>query len=143
MTSPHDARFPYRRHILAVVLVGAVVAALLDPSSRRGDRIPDALFVCVASLGAYAVMRLLMVLIRTLPAVSPRLLHNWGPAWFYGAVPVSLVGLYVGSYKLHAPTPNLATVALVVAVAAAMAAAAFGVVAKDRPNQRLERLDVK
>ena len=132
--APRGPRFGYWQRGLAVLLAAAVVAALLDPGSQRAERVPDALFVCVASLGAYAIMRIVVFLVTQVAAASTRLVRQWAIAWLYGAIPLALAGLYVGSYSLNAPTPNLATVALVVAVPAAMAIAACGAAVNNRPT---------
>src|SRR6267142_1204381 len=126
MSALHDPQFRYRPHILALILAGCLVATLVDPTSLRGEIGSDALAICLVSALAYATMRLFVwVAARPLAANWPRLLRNWAFAWFYGATPLSLLGLYVGSVQLHAPTPNTSTIAFVIAVAASMAAGAF------------------
>jgi hypothetical protein len=126
MRTLHDPQFRYRPHILALILAGCLVATLVDPTSHRGDKGSDTLTICLVSALAYATMRLfLWIAARPIAANWPRLLRNWALAWFYGAIPLSLVGLYVGSVQLHAPTPNASTIAFVITVAASMAAGAF------------------
>jgi hypothetical protein len=126
MISLHGPEFRYRLHLLAVILVCALLGTLFDPISRQGDRASDALAICLGSTLAYATMRLfLWIFVRPIAAHWPRLPRAWGLAWFYGAIPLSLLGLYVGSLLLHAPTPNVSTIAFVIATAASMAAGAF------------------
>jgi hypothetical protein len=141
MRSLHDPEFRYRPHILALIFVGALLVTLVDPTSHRGDIASDALAICLFSALAYATMRLFVwIFARPIAAHWPRLLRNWGLAWFYGAIPLSLLGLYAGTRELHAPTPSLSTIAFVIAGAASMAAAAFPTVGPFKgSNQRAQR----
>ena len=126
MTSPHDLAFPYRPHLLAVILAGALVVALVDPTSHRGDAAADALSIALVAAAGYGTMRILVwAAARPLAAWWPRLVRAWGLIWFYGAIPLSLIGLFVGTLQLHAVTPNATTIAFVVVAAASVAAGAF------------------
>jgi hypothetical protein len=125
-SSLHDPQFRYRPHVLALILVGALLVTLADPTSHRGDVASDVLAICLVSASAYGTMRLFVWLFaRQIGAHWPRLMRGWGLAWFYGAIPLSVLALYVGSIQLHASTPNLSTIAFVIAAAASMAAGAF------------------
>jgi hypothetical protein len=133
MSSLHGPEFRYRPHILALILACALLVTLFDPISRRGERASDALAICLGSALAYATMRLFVwIFVRPIAAHRPSLLRNWGLAWFYGAIPLSVLGLYVGSIQLHAPTPNMSTIAFVIAAAASMAAGAFPAIGASR-----------
>lgn len=66
--------------------------------------------------------------VRPLAARWPRLVRAWGLIWFYGAIPLTLIGLFLGTLQLHAVTPNSTTIAFVVVAAASMAAGAFAAV---------------
>ena len=133
MTSPHDPAFPYRPHILALVLVGALAVALIDPASGRRDKASDALAIALVAALGYAAMRIFVWSVaRPLAARWPRLALAWGLTWFYGAIPLSLICLFVGSMGLHAVTPNATTVAFVVVAAASVATGAFAAVRAGR-----------
>ena len=135
MTSPHDLAFPYRPHILVLVLVSALGVALANPVSGRGDRASDALAIALVAALGYGTMRIFVwAAARPLVARWPRLVLAWGLIWFYGAIPLALIGLFVGSIELHAPRPNAATVAFVVAAAASTAAGAFAAVRAARSS---------
>jgi hypothetical protein len=137
MSSLHGPEFRYRPHLLAFILVCALLFAVFDPISRQGDRASDVLTICLGSVLAYATMRLFVwICVRPIAAHWPRLLRKWGLAWFYGAIPLSVLGLYVGSSLLHAPTPSMSTIAFVFAAAASMAAGAFPTVdaSRSRPT---------
>jgi hypothetical protein len=55
----------------------------------------------------------------------PRIARTWGLAWFYGAIPLSVIGLFVGMHSLNLSTPKVGLVGLLIVVAAAMSAGAF------------------
>lgn len=142
MNSPHRPEFRYRVQIVTFILVGAIFIAFIDPTSYGRAKFSDAIFICVASVFSYAAMRLFVwFLTSTLGAAWPRLLRAWGLAWFYGAIPLSLFGLYVGVLRSHSPMPNGSTVAFVVAWAASISAGALPAVRvpDGSSNQRLER----
>jgi len=133
VTSPHDPAFPYRPHILALVLVGALAVALIDPASGRGDKASDALAIALGAVLGYGAMRIFVwAVARPLAARWPRLALAGGLIWCYGAIPLSLICLFVGSMGLHAATPNATTVAFVVVAAASMAAGACAAVCAAR-----------
>ena len=112
--------------MLAVIVAGALIVALVDPASRGGDRGSDALSIALVAAAGYLTMRVFVwVAARPLATRLPRLVRVWGLIWFYGAIPLSLVGLFIGTLRLHAVTPNATTVAFVVVAAASMAAGAF------------------
>ena len=112
--------------MFALILAGALGVALLDPSSVRSAKLSDVAAIALASLLAYGTMRIFVWLaVRPFGERLPKVVRAWGLIWFYGAIPLTLVGLYVGSIKLHAPTPSAATVAFVVAVATSIGAGAF------------------
>jgi hypothetical protein len=126
VNSPHDLAFPYRPHLLAAILAGALVVALVDPASYRGDRASDAFSIVLVAAAGYGAMRIFVwAAARPLAARWPRLVRAWGLTCFYGAIPLSLVGLFVGTLQLHAVTPNATTIAFVVVAAASMAGGAF------------------
>jgi hypothetical protein len=136
MSSIHDPAFRYRRHILAAILVSALLITLVDPTSGRGDKVSDAIAICLISALGYASMRLFVWLFaRLFTAKWPRLLRVWGLAWFYGAIPLSVLGLYVGIKQSHAPAPNISSIAFVIAAAASFGAGAFPAVSA--PSDRL------
>jgi hypothetical protein len=129
VASPHDIAFRYRPHILALVLAGAVGAVVIDPGSDRADKLSDALSIALVSALGYGTMRTFVwLVVRPLTDRLPRLVRGWGLVWFYGAIPLSLLGLYLGSSTLHAPTPSAGTVAFVVAASASMAAGTFAAI---------------
>jgi hypothetical protein len=126
VNSPHDPRFRYRPLFLAVILAGALVVALVDPASHGGDRTSDALSIALVAVAGYLTMRIFVwAAARPLAARWPRLVRAWGLIWFYGAIPLSLIGLFIGTLQFHAVMPNATTVAFVVVAAASMAAGAF------------------
>ena len=132
MISPHDDAFRYRPHLLALVVGAAIAAALLAPGSDRTDKMTDALAIIAASALGYGIMRAFVwVAVRSLANAWPRLVRYWGLIWFYGAIPLSLLGLYLGSKQLGASAPNTPTVAFVVVGAASMAAGAFAAIRTD------------
>jgi hypothetical protein len=107
-------------------VAGALVAALVDPASRGSDRASDAVSIALVGTAGYLTMRILVwVAARPLAARLPRLVRAWGLTWFYGAIPLALVGLFIGTLRLDAVTPNATTVAFVVVAVASMAAGAF------------------
>ena len=123
---PHDLEFPYRPHLLTAFLAGAFLTALVDPASHSSERLPDVLFIAVVAVACYGTMRLFVwAALRPLAATSPRLVRYWGLGWFYGAIPLLLLGLFVGTARLAGGTPNATTIASVVVAAASMAAGAF------------------
>jgi hypothetical protein len=135
VSSLHDLAFPYRPHILALVLAGALVVVLVDPASERGDKASDALAIALVTALGYATTRILVwVLARPIAARWPRLVRAWGLIWFYGVIPLSLIGLFAGSIELHATTPGVTTIAFVVAAAASTAAGAFAAVRAGRSS---------
>jgi hypothetical protein len=126
---PHSIPFHYRRHIVAILLMGALTAALIEPGSGRTDILSDILVISAASLLGYATMRAFTWLaVRPLVNSWPRVARAWALCWFYGAVPLALLVLYFGSWKLHAPSPSPATIGLVLAAAVSMASGAFPVI---------------
>jgi hypothetical protein len=126
---PHDSAFRYRRHMLVVVLATAIAVALVDPGSDRADKLPDALSICVVSVLGYGAMRALVwIAARPLTPKWPHVVCVWGLICFYGLIPLSLFGLYFGSWESHAPTPSPTTVAFVVAGATSVAAGAFAAI---------------
>jgi hypothetical protein len=132
---PHDPAFPYRPHILALVLLVALGATLANPVSGRGEKALDALAIALAAAVAYGTVRLFVwAAVRPLVARRPRLVLAWALIWFYTIVPLSLIVLLVGSVQHHAPRPNAATIAFVVAAAASMAAGAFAAVRAARSS---------
>jgi drug/metabolite transporter (DMT)-like permease len=135
VTSPHDLAFPYRPHILALVLVGALGAALANPFSGGGDRASDTLAIALVAALGYGTMRIFVrAAVRPLAARWPRLVLAWGLIWFYAVVPLSLIVLFVGSIEHHAPRPNAATIAFVVVAATSTAAGAFAAVRAARSS---------
>ena len=125
MTLPHEISFHYRPALLALVLIVAIGVAVSDRSGGA-DRAWSAAFILVSCLGAYGMMRAFVSLaVRPIAAARPRLVRVWSLVWFYGVIPVSVVGAYFGAYKLHAHTPGVEEVAGCVAFAAAMAAGSF------------------
>ena len=132
---PHDPAFTYRPHILALVLLGALGATLASSGSGRGERALDAVAVVLVAAVAYGTMRFFVwAAVRPLVVRWPRLVLAWGLIWFYAVVPLSLIVLFVGSVKHHAPRPNPATIAFVVAAAAFTAAGAFAAVRAARSS---------
>ena len=126
MPLPHNFAFPYRFGPFVLIIVSALGVALFEPSSAHSDGLTDAAPIGLASALGYGVMRLFVWLVaRPLRELLPRLVRAWGLGWFYGAIPLAVVVLYVGSNRLHAPTPSAATVAFVVAAAVSMSAGAF------------------
>jgi hypothetical protein len=124
--SPHSNPFHYRRHIAAIVLMGAIAAPFIEPGSGRADTWSDLLVISLASLVGCATMRVFTSLaVRLILDRWPRAVRAWGLGWFYGAPPLALFALYLGSWKLNAPTPSPATLGLVVATAVSIAAGAF------------------
>jgi len=110
-------------------LVGALVAALVDPASDRSNRASDAISIALVAALGYGTMRLFVwAAARPLADRWPRLVQAWGISWFYGVIPLSLMGLFVGTITLHAVRPNATTIAFVVAAAASMAAGAFAAI---------------
>ena len=63
--------------------------------------------------------------VRPLASRWPHLARAWGLIWFYGAIPLTLIGLFLGTLQLHAVRPNATTIAFVLVAAASMAAGAF------------------
>jgi hypothetical protein len=129
MNSPHALAFPYRRHLLVLLLIGALLVGLLDPRSDPRDRTSDALGLVLLTALGYGAMRLFVwAAVRPLASRWPRLALAWGLIWFYGAIPLSLIALYVGTRQAHAVMPNATTVASVVAIAASVSAGAFAAI---------------
>jgi len=127
--APHDSAFRYRRWLLGALLATALAVALVGPGAARADKLPDALSVCLVSVLCYALMRAFVwVAARPLTRRWPRLVRNWGLFWFYGAIPLFLSALYLGSWVSRAPAPSAATVAFVVAAAASVAAGSFAAI---------------
>lgn len=115
--------------MLAAVLGTALAVALVDPGSDRADKLSDALSICVASVLGYGAMRAFVwIVARPLTPRWPHVVRVWGLICFYGVIPLSLFGLYFGSWEFHAPTPSPATVAFVVAGATSVAAGAFAAI---------------
>jgi hypothetical protein len=111
---------------LAIIFAGALVVTLVDPASHRGDRASDALSIALVAAAGYGIMRIFVwAAARPLAARWPRAVGAWGLSWFYGAIPLSLIGLFLGTLQLTAVTPNATTIAFVVVGAASMAAGAF------------------
>ena len=114
MSSPHALAFPYRRHLLVLLLIGALLVGLLDPRSDPRDRTSDALGLVLLTALGYGAMRLFVwAAVRPVASRWPRLALAWGLIWFYGAIPLSLTALYVGTRQAHAVMPNATTVATV------------------------------
>jgi hypothetical protein len=65
------------------------------------------------------------VAVKPLAGSYPRIARSWGLVWFYGATPLSLIGLFVGAHSLKLPAPGLGLAGLLIVVAAAMSAGAF------------------
>jgi hypothetical protein len=127
--APHSSAFGYRRQMLGVLLATAVAVALAGPGAARADKLPDALSICAVWVLCYGMMRAFVWLAaRPLMRRWPRMVHNWGLFWFYGAIPLFLSALYLGSWASGAPTPSPTTVAFVVAAATSVAAGAFAAI---------------
>jgi hypothetical protein len=126
---PHDPAFAYRIHLLALALGGALLAAAIDPASAPAERLPDALAIVLVAAAGYAAMRVCMLGLRPLLRRWPGLVRGSGLAIFYGAIPAALLGLLAGTKRLGVPGPTVATLAFVVAGAAAVAAGAYAAVA--------------
>ena len=123
---PHSTSFQYRRPLLGIVLAVAVAVALFGSDSTRSDAFSDAASICIASALGYAATRtLLWGAGRILGTRRPNLMRICGLTCFYGALPLFLFGLYVGSWATHSPAPNSTTVAFVVALASSVSAGAF------------------
>jgi hypothetical protein len=89
----------------------------------------DALSICAVSVLGYGAMRALVwIAARPLTPKWPDVVCVWGLICFYGLIPLSLFGLYFGSWESHAPTPSPTTVAFVVAGAPSVAAGAFAAI---------------
>jgi hypothetical protein len=56
----------------------------------------------------------------------------WALAWFYGAVPVVVIGTFLGSHELHAPPPTPGLLIIIFAIAAAMGIGAIGSIRASR-----------
>lgn len=126
MSSVHDQGFPYRPHILAAIVTGALLVTLVDPESHRGDKVTDTLAICLVAVFGYASMRLFVWLfVRPFASTWPRLLRVWGLSWFYGAIPLALFGLCAGTVQSHGPMPTISTFAFVIVAGASMSAGAF------------------
>jgi len=129
MNSPHALAFPYRRHLLVLLLIGALLVGLLDPRSDPRGRTSDALGLVLLTALGYGAMRLFVwAAVQSLASRWPRLALAWGLIWFYGAISLSLIALYVGARQAHAVMPNATTVASVVGIAASVAAGAFAAI---------------
>jgi hypothetical protein len=126
MSLPHELGFRFRPHLLVLMLVAGAGVALLAPSGLSAGPIGRAAFIAVAIVASYLVMRVFVaVAVKPLVTTLPRIARGWGLAWFYGALPLSLLGFFVGVRVLGAPSPGVDAWGLIVVVASSMAAAAF------------------
>jgi hypothetical protein len=127
MILPHELAFRFRPHLLALLLAVGAGIALFAPFPRGPDVGAMVAFIPVIIIASYSVMRVFVsVAVKPLAATFPRIARGWGLAWFYGAVPLSLLGvLFFGLRALHVASPGLGTAGLVVVVAASMSAGAF------------------
>jgi len=121
---PHQQTFPYRPHLLAVILAAGIAAAACDPAAPRADRFTDVVAILYAAVLGYILARLLVRLVRPLIARWPRQALRWGLIWFYGVVPLALAALLAGTARMRQSQPNAATIAFVCVAAAATAAGA-------------------
>lgn len=138
MTFPHDSSFRFRR-LLFLLSLGSTVAIFVVTANGPGTRrLVETAFLCVVVLAAYCVMRLFVAWVcKPLTPAFPKLVRTWGIAWFYGSVPATLLGLYVGSHMLGATPPTSAIVCL--ALAAALASSAGAMEAIHLSEGRFER----
>jgi hypothetical protein len=126
MILPHELAFRFRPHLHALLLAvgaGAGIALFAPFPPDVGAMVA---FIPVIIIASYSVMRVFVsVAVKPLAATFPRIARGWGLAWFYGAVPLSLLGVFSGLRALHVASPGLGTAGLVVVVAASMSAGAF------------------
>jgi hypothetical protein len=126
MSLPHEMGFRFRPHLLALMLVAGAGVALFAPSGLSAGPIGRAAFIAVAMTSSYLVMRAFVALaVKPLVTTLPRIARGWGLAWFYGALPLSFLGFFVGIRVLSAPSPGVGAWGLIVVVASSMAAGAF------------------
>jgi hypothetical protein len=126
MSLPHELGFRFRPHLLVLMLVVGAGVALFAPSGLSAGPIGRVVFIAVAIAGSYLVMRVFVTLaVKPLVITLPRIARGWGLAWFYGALPLSLLGFFVGIRVLGAPSPGVGAWGLIVVVASSMAAGAF------------------
>jgi hypothetical protein len=126
MIFPHELAFRFRPHLLALFLLVGAGIALFAPFPHGPDIGATVAFIPVMIVASYSVMRVFVaVAVRPLAIIFPRIVRAWGLAWFYGAVPLSLLGLFFGLRVLHVASSGLGMVGLLVVVAASMSAGAF------------------
>ena len=126
MSLPHELGFRFRPHLLVLLLIAGSGVALFAPSGLSVGRIGSVAFIAVAIAASYLVMRVFVALaVKPLMVTHPRIARGWGLAWFYGALPLSLLGFFFGLRVLNAPSPGVGAWALIVVVATSMAAGAF------------------
>ncbi len=63
--------------------------------------------------------------VKPLAVAHPRIARGWGLAWFYGALPLSLLAFFLNLRALNVPSPGLGSWGLVAVAASSMAAGAF------------------
>jgi hypothetical protein len=126
MNLPHELGFQYRPHLLVLLLIAGAGVGLFAPSGFGVGPIGSVAVITVAIAASYLVMRIFVALaVKPLIVTHPRIARGWGLAWFYGALPLSSLGFFLGLRVLNAPSPGVGAWGLMVVVAASMAAGAF------------------
>jgi|ERR1700733_1363282 len=126
MSLPHELGFRFRPHLLVLLLIAGAGITFFAPSGPSGGPIGSVAFIAVAIATSYLVMRVFVALaVKPLMITHPRIARGWGLAWFYGALPLSLLGFFLGVRVLNAPSPAAGAWGLIAVVATSMAAGAF------------------
>jgi len=126
MSLPHELGFRFRPHLLVLLLIAGAGVALFAPSGLGAGPIGSVAFIAVTIAASYLVMRVFVALaVKPLIVSHPRIARGWGLAWFYGALPLLLLGFFLGLRVLNAASPGVGAWGLIVVVATSMAAGAF------------------
>jgi len=126
MSLPHELGFRFRPQLLVLTLIAGGAVALFAPSGLSAGLIGGSDFIAVTIAASYLAMRVFVAgAVKPLAVSHPRIARGWGLAWFYGALPLSLLGFFVGLRVLDAPSPGVGAWGLIVVVASSMAAGAF------------------
>jgi hypothetical protein len=134
---PHDLGFRYRTHLFALALLACLVVNFAIQTDGANSGLVDIALVIASALVGYLAMRLFVSANTGVMLKFPRLARAWALSWFYGAIPLSVIALYVGSKRTGAPPPDLPFAVCVAAVALGFAAGAskvFGLLSAGSNN---------
>lgn len=137
---PHEPSFRYRKHLFVLALLACFVVNLVMTKDGVDLGFANLAFVAVPALAGYLVMRLFVFVgcgvMRSFPGIG----RVWALSWFYGAIPLSVVALYIGTQKTGGPPAEPAFVVCVAAAALGFAAGASRVfeLLRETSNKSLE-----